>query len=64
MLKFFIVNYKGLARLDFEKAATMSVELIKEIASYFGNDENNFSIAPRSIVLEQKFEEYSKNDIT
>jgi len=56
MLKFFIANFNAQARIDFDDAAAMSAELIKDVASYFGHDENIFSLAPRAIVLEKQFE--------
>jgi hypothetical protein len=42
----------------------MSAELIKEIASYFGHDENIFSLAPRAIVLEKRFESVASVDLS
>lgn len=42
----------------------MSAELIKDIASYFGHEENIFSLAPRAIVLEKRFEEVASVDLS
>jgi len=63
MLRFFIANFKATARIDLDDAATMSAELIKEIAEYFGHDENIFSVAPRAVILEKQFEEVASFDL-
>jgi hypothetical protein len=63
MLKFFIANFKAQARIDLDDAAAMSAELIKDIAAYFGHDENIFSLAPRAIVLEKRFENVASVDL-
>jgi hypothetical protein len=57
MLKFFLVNFKAQTRLDLETAAALSIDLIKEIETYFGHNENIFAICPKAIVLEKRFEE-------
>lgn len=63
MLKFFIANFKAQTRIDLQGAATLSKELINEIAAYFGHDENIFSLAPRAIVLEKRFEDVASIDL-
>ena len=57
MLKFFLVNFKAQSRLDLDTTATLSTDLIKEIETYFGHNENIFAISPKAIVLEKRFEE-------
>lgn len=64
MLKFFIANFKAQTRIDLEGAAKMSAELIKDITAYFGHEENIFSLAPRAIVLEKRFEEIAATDLS
>lgn len=63
ILRFFIANFKASNRNELDEAAAMSATLIKDIADYFGHDENIFSVAPRAVILESQFTQVASVDL-